>query len=196
MKPFEWAVKLGCNMTQLVRTFFSGAALSALAVLIFAPLSASAKPLKIGDLAPAVKLKNQNGETFTLQSNKGKSWTILYFYPKAGTPGCTKQACAFRDAADKIRATNTQVYGVSTDSVEKLSAFHKEHNLTFPLLSDTDASVTEKYGVKFPVVKIAKRWTFIIDPEMKIRHINDKVDPLLDAKQMIEVVEKLQAKKK
>ncbi|MEY2987171.1 MAG: hypothetical protein RJB13_692 [Pseudomonadota bacterium] len=183
-------------MAQFLKTFFSSTALSAVAAFSIVSLPATAKPLKVGDQAPSVQLKNQNGETFSLQSNKGKSWTILYFYPKAGTPGCTKQACAFRDAADKIREKNTQVYGVSTDSVEKLAAFHKEHNLTFPLLSDSDASVTEKFGVKFPVVKIAKRWTFIIDPELKIRHINDKVDPLLDAKQMIEVVEKLQNTKK
>ena len=168
----------------------------ALVAFSFISFPAFAKSLKVGDTAPAVQLKNQNGETFTLQSNKGKSWTILYFYPKAGTPGCTKQACAFRDAADKIRAKNTQVYGVSTDSVEKLSAFHKEHQLTFPLLSDADATVTEKFGVKFPVVKIAKRWTFVIDPELKIRHINYKVDPLLYAKQMIAVVDKLQHEKK
>lgn len=183
-------------MNQFVGKLISGAAIVVLAPVLFTSQSASAKSLQIGDPAPAVKLKNQNGETFNLLSSKGKNWTILYFYPKAGTPGCTKQACAFRDAADKIRAKNTQVYGVSTDSVEKLAAFHKEHNLTFPLLSDADALVTEKYGVKFPVVKIAKRWTFIIDPDLKIRHINDKVDPLLDAKQMIDVVEKLQNEKK
>lgn len=183
-------------MNKLFRSLNSGAILFALTPALIASPEAFAKSLKVGDLAPAVQLKNQNGETFSLQANKGKSWTILYFYPKAGTPGCTKQACAFRDAADKIRAKNTEVYGVSTDSVEKLAAFHKEHNLTFPLLSDSDAKVTEKFGVKFPVVKIAKRWTFIIDPELRVRHINDKVDPLLDAKQMIEVVEKLQGEKK
>jgi peroxiredoxin Q/BCP len=188
MKPF---VSLRFNRGALVmlHTF----KMFAVALTITGPVGsiAFAKSLKIGDVAPAVQLKNQNGEIFTLQTQKGKRWTILYFYPKAGTPGCTKQACAFRDAADKIRASGAEVYGVSTDSVEKLAAFHKEHRLTFPLLSDVDAKVTESFGVKFPIVKIAKRWTFIIDPKLKIRHINDNVDPLLDAKQMLAVIENL-----
>ncbi|NBO38524.1 peroxiredoxin [bacterium] len=153
-----------------------------------------AAELKVGDPAPSVSLVAHDGSSFSLESRKGKGWTILYFYPKAGTPGCTKQACAFRDAADEIRKQNTEIFGVSTDTVDKLSAFHKEHNLSFKLLADPDAKTTDAFGVKIPVVKIAKRWTFVIDPELKVRHINDKVDPLLDAKQMIEVVKKLSGK--
>lgn len=150
--------------------------------------------LKVGDTAPQFELKTQDGDTFSLQARKGKGWTILYFYPKAGTPGCTKQACAFRDAADQIKKQNAEVFGVSTDTVEKLAAFQKEHKLTFTLLADPDAKVTQAFGVKLPVVKLAKRWTFIIDPEMKIRHINEKVDPLLDAKQVIATLQTLQEK--
>jgi peroxiredoxin Q/BCP len=156
------------------------------------PTNAAASDLKVGDPAPAVQLKTHEGAAFSLQERKGKGWTILYFYPKAGTPGCTKQACAFRDAADDIKKQNAEVFGVSTDTVEKQAAFHKEHKLTFKLLADADGKVAEAYGIKIPVVKIAKRWTFIIDPELKIRHINDKVDPLLDAKQMIAVLKTMQ----
>lgn len=166
----------------------------AILIGLLLPEESFASDLKLGDVAPAVNLKNHEGNSFSLQERKGKGWTILYFYPKAGTPGCTKQACAFRDAADDIKKQNAEVFGVSTDTVEKQSAFHKEHKLSFQLLADSDGKAADAYGVKIPIVKLAKRWTFIIDPELKIRHINDKVDPLLDAKQMIAVLKSLQEK--
>jgi peroxiredoxin Q/BCP len=168
--------------------------LIAMASTSFTTAAVASTALKVGDAAPEVELKTHEGENFSLQSRKGKGWTILYFYPKAGTPGCTKQACAFRDAADQIKKQNAEVFGVSTDTVEKLAAFQKEHKLTFTLLADPDAKVTQAYGVKLPVVKLAKRWTFVIDPELKVRHINDKVDPLLDAKQVIATLQSLQEK--
>lgn len=155
---------------------------------------AHAKELKVGDTAPSFTLTLHDGQAFSLDSRKGKGWTILYFYPKAGTPGCTKQACAFRDAADKLRKQGAEIYGISTDTVDKQAAFHKEHKLSFSLLADPDAKVTDAYGLKIPVVKMAKRWTFILDPELKIRNIDTKVDPLLDAKNVGETLQKLAAK--
>lgn len=155
---------------------------------------AQAAELKVGDVAPAFTLTAQDGQNVTLESRKGKGWTILYFYPKAGTPGCTKQACAFRDAADNIRKLGAEIYGISTDTVDKQAAFHKEHKLSFALLADPDAKVTDAYGLKIPVVKMAKRWTFIVDPDLKIRNIDTKVDPLLDAKNVGETLKKLGAK--
>ncbi|NBW83089.1 peroxiredoxin, partial [bacterium] len=140
---------------------------------------------------PVLTLTTHEGQLFSLESRKGKGWTIFYFYPKAGTPGCTKQACAFRDAADNLRKQGAEIYGISTDSVDKLASFHKEHNLKFTLLSDPDAKATDAFGVKIPVVKIAKRWTFLIDPELKIRNIDDKVDPLLDARNVGDMLKKL-----
>lgn len=161
---------------------------------VCAPMTvATASDLKVGATSPQVQLKTHEGETFSLAERKGKSWTILYFYPKAGTPGCTKQACAFRDAADDIKKQNAEVFGISTDTVAKQAAFHKEHNLKFKLLSDTDGKVLEAFGVRIPVLNVAKRWTFIIDPELKIRHINDQVDPLLDAKNVIATLKTLQS---
>lgn len=156
--------------------------------------SAVAAELKVGDSAPAFTLTAHDGSAFSLESRKGKGWTILFFYPKAGTPGCTKQACAFRDAADNLRKQGAEIYGISTDTVDKQAAFHKEHKLQFPLLADPDAKVANSYGVKFPVVKIAKRWTFIVDSELKIRNIDTEVDPLLDAKNVGETLKKLGAK--
>lgn len=106
---------------------------------------------------------------------------MLYFYPKADTPGCTKQACAYRDAIKKIRDENAEVFGISTDNVAAIESFHKKHHLSFTLLADDTGAVTESYGVKMPLVNLAKRWTFIVDPQGVIRDINSDVDPASDA---------------
>ncbi|MFZ9518869.1 MAG: peroxiredoxin [Silvanigrellaceae bacterium] len=155
---------------------------------------ARADALKVGDSAPNLNLITHEGQPFSLESRKGKGWTILYFYPKAGTPGCTKQACAFRDAAENIRKQGAEIYGISTDTAEKLASFHKEHNLKFTLLADPEAKAAEAFGVKIPVIKIAKRWTFMVDPDLKIRNIDDNVDPLLDAKNVADMLKKFSAK--
>ena len=163
-----------------------------LAWLAFAA-AVHADTLTIGLPAPQFQLKAQDGTEFSLSARQGIGWTVLYFYPKAGTPGCTKQACAFRDAIQLIRNNNAEVYGISTDDVKDLLDFHQEHKLTFNLLSDPDAKVTDAYGVKMPVVKMAKRWTFIIDPSLIIRQIDDDVDPALNAQKVAEQLKQLQA---
>jgi peroxiredoxin Q/BCP len=154
---------------------------------------AQADDLKIGEPAPLFQLTAQDGSKVDLAARQGKGWTVLYFYPKAGTPGCTTQACAFRDAIELIHKQNAEVYGISTDEVNDLREFHQKHHLAFTLLSDPDANVTEAYGVKMPVLKMAKRWTFILDPNLIIRQINDNVDPAVDAQQVAESLKKLQA---
>jgi peroxiredoxin Q/BCP len=163
-------------------------------VLSLLSLDARAEPLAVGRKAPDFVLKNQEGQTVSLSSRAGQGWTVLYFYPKAGTPGCTTQACAFRDAIKQVREQNAEVYGISTDEVPALAEFHKKHRLNFTLLSDADARVTEAYGVKMPVVKMAKRWTFIVDPDLVIRDINDQVDPALDAQTVAERIRQLKGK--
>ena len=155
---------------------------------------AHAEKVSVGQQAPLFTLHAQDGTTLDLASRQGKGWTVLYFYPKAGTPGCTTQACAFRDAIKVIRSENADVFGISTDNVEDLQKFHKEHQLTFTLLSDSDAKVTEAYGVKMPIVTVAKRWTFILDPSLVIRQIDDDVDPAMDAMRVAKELQKLQAK--
>jgi peroxiredoxin Q/BCP len=101
--------------------------------------------------------------------------------PKAGTPGCTKQASAFRDGITVIRSEGADVYGISTDTVEAQAAFHKEHQLAFTLLADPDGTVTNAYGAKMPLLTMSRRWTFIIDPALTIRQVQHDVDPALDA---------------
>jgi len=155
--------------------------------------AAHAEALKAGDPAPLFQLSAQDGSEVNLASRQGKGWTVLYFYPKAGTPGCTTQACAFRDAIEIIRRQNAEVYGISTDELKALLDFHSKHKLSFNLLSDADAKVTEAYGVKMPVINLAKRWTFIVDPALVIRQIDDDVDPALDARRVAESLQQLQA---
>lgn len=152
-----------------------------------------ADALQVGRNAPLFQLTAHDGSRISLLDRQNQGWTVLYFYPKAGTPGCTTQACAFRDAIKVIRAQNAEVFGISTDDVADLKVFHDKHKLSFSLLSDPDAKVTALYGVKIPVLNMAKRWTFILDPALVIRQIDDDVDPALDANRVAESLNRLQA---
>lgn len=159
-------------------------------------VSVSALALDAGEKAPLFTAKNQDGVEFSLKQNEHKNWTVLYFYPKAETPGCTKQACAFRDAIKVIEKENAKIYGISTDSVEALKKFKIHHKLNFDLLSDADGKISKAYETKMPIVTYSKRHTFIIDPDLVIRHIDRNVDPAMDAKKVSEILVKLQKKSK
>jgi len=161
-----------------------------LAILIGLAGTGTAADLKVGDPAPGVKLTTDQGNVFDLQSRKGL-WTVLYFYPKADTPGCTKQACAFRDSISEIRKLGADIFGVSADEVAALQKFKKNHNLNFTLLADPRLEAINAYGTKMPVMKMSKRWTFIIGPDLKIRAIEKDVDPVLDAKRVAEKIKRL-----
>lgn len=159
---------------------------------MFRSAEAVAADLKTDEKAPIFKAKLQDGTDFDLSSRRGQ-WTVLYFYPKADTPGCTKQACAFRDNIEKIRAQGAEVFGVSSDTVESQAAFHKKYNLNFKLIADADGAVANMYGSKMPLIKFSKRWTFIIDPDLKIRAIDKDVDPALDADKVAAKISQLKA---
>lgn len=164
------------------------------AIVLSANVAFAGVDLKVKDNAPTFSAKNQDGKTFDLASRKGQ-WTVLYFYPKSGTPGCTKQACAFRDAIKKIHAQGAEVYGISADTVEAQAAFHKEHKLSFDLLADPDAKVIDQYGSKMSGRALSNRWTFIVDPNLKIASIDKDVDPLLDAQKVATKLEELKKAK-
>jgi peroxiredoxin Q/BCP len=165
----------------MIQIFFK-IALSFSALPLFA-----AEGLRLQAQAPVFVATTHDNKPFSLAGRRGQ-WTVLYFYPKADTPGCTKQACAFRDKIELIRSQGAEVFGVSTDSVEALGKFHEKHKLNFPLLADPEAKVTELYGAKMPFLKIAKRWTFIIDPDLKIRAIEKDVDPAKDAEKVAQKI--------
>lgn len=133
---------------------------------------------EIGGDAPAFELCNQRGETVRLTDYRGKN-VVLYFYPKALTPGCTVQACGIRDAHDELTALNTVVFGVSPDPVDKLQKFINKHDLNFDLLADEGHALADRYGVwglkKFMGKEFMgiKRTTFIIDGEGQLIGVLD-----------------------
>jgi peroxiredoxin Q/BCP len=184
--------RLGAASPFALPTLGALTAMAAISMSVFPsrPAHASKAP-KVGDKAPDFTVKQDDGSSFRLADRKGQ-WTVLYFYPKAETLGCTAQACAFRDSIKLIRARKAEVFGVSTDSPEQLAAFRKNHSLNFPLLSDEKTIVAEAFGAKMPLVPLAKRWTFVIDPELVIRWKDDKVDPAKDAANVATKLKELQ----
>lgn len=135
---------------------------------------------KIGNLAPAFKLQNQNGETVDLKSLRG-SIVVLYFYPKAMTPGCTTQACGIRDMKKEFAKLDTVVLGVSPDEPKKLLKFIEKEKLNFDLLSDPEHATADDYGVwglkKFMGREYMgiMRTTFIIGADGKLKYVMDEV---------------------
>lgn len=136
---------------------------------------------KIGNMAPAFSLKNQNGETISLKDFKGKKNVVLYFYPKASTPGCTVQACGIRDTRKEFDKLDTVVLGVSPDPVNKIKRFEEKQELNFDLLSDEGHTIADKYGVWGPKKFMGKefdgihRITFIIGQDGRLKHVMEKV---------------------
>lgn len=155
-------------------------------------LSLSATAVQVGAPAPEFQLKTHEGKTFQLKDRKGKGWTVLFFYPKAGTPGCTKQACAFRDSLKNVRKLGAEVYGVSADTVEEQAKFHKEHRLSFTLLADPKLEVINAFGAKMDGRDLSQRWTFIIDPNLNVRAVDQNVDPVRDPNHVIKTLGDLQ----
>ncbi len=146
--------------------------------------------LKAGDPAPLFVVKDHEGKIFDLNSRKGK-WTILYFFPKAGTPGCTQQALAFKEDIGTIQDMGAQVFGISTDTVEDQAKFYKELHLNFTLLADSNSQVTKLYGSKMPFLNYSKRWSYIIDPELNLRYIEKDVEAKEDAKRLLTKLKEL-----
>ena len=131
----------------------------------------------IGSLAPAFSLSDQGGSDVSLDSLRGK-WVVLYFYPKNDTPGCTEEACSFRDDLAQLTALGAQIVGVSIDSAASNAAFASKYHLPFPLLADQNGEVARRYGAyaDWLVARFARRYTFLIDPQGKIAKIYLKVD--------------------
>jgi len=130
-----------------------------------------------GSQAPAFLLVDQNGREVTLDSLRGK-WVVLYFYPKNDTPGCTEEACSFRDDLAQLTALGAQIVGVSIDTAASNAEFAKKYHLPFPLLADKDGDVAKRYGAfaDWMVARFARRYTFLIDAQGKIAKTYLKVD--------------------
>lgn len=127
------------------------------------------KELEIGDKVPEFTLKNQDGKLFNISSVIGKKNLVVYFYPKDDTPGCTAEACSFRDQFEVFREADAEIIGISSQSVESHKKFAEKHRLNFTLLSDEDKSVRKMFGVKGDLFGlIPGRVTFVIDKNGKV----------------------------
>jgi peroxiredoxin Q/BCP len=169
-----------------------------LALALVASLGAAygaAQPT-LGSAAPDFKLQDQNGKWHTLADYRGK-WVTLYFYPKDQTPGCTTQACEFRDNIFAFREANAVILGVSVDDVESHKQFSEKHGLPFPILADSTKDTAKKYGVLksyLGTMELAKRDTFLIDPQGRIvKHYAD-VDPKGHSQLVLKDIKELQKK--
>ena len=151
----------------------------------------SAKPPQTGDPAPRVQGVDQQGKTWKLDDVLGKKVVLLYFYPKDDTPGCTKEACGFRDRIDELKKDNVEVVGVSFDSPESHQKFIAKYHLNFPLLADTDGKIADAYGVRMTGRDMARRVSFLIGKDGKIVHVTDTMNADTHLAEMKEAVEKL-----
>ena len=158
--------------------------------LILASCGGNAENLKVGMTAPNFTLQDSNGNTYTLSEYKDKAPVVVYFYPKANTPGCTTEACGIRDNWDKFKENNITVLGISVDSKDAIKDFIKDHNLNFPLLSDNTKQVCKEYGV-LNNLGVASRITFIVDKEGKIADIIRNVDVSTHADDVLKIAMKL-----
>ncbi|CEJ47173.1 peroxiredoxin [Umezakia ovalisporum] len=139
-------------------------------------------PLAVGTDAPAFTVKDTNGNTVSLSDFAGKT-VVLYFYPKDDTPGCTKQACSFRDAQPEYTDKNVVVLGVSADDEASHQAFTQKYNLNFPLLADTNQTLIKAYDVDGG--GYAKRVTYVIDRNGKIIHVDASVNTTTHASDVL-----------
>lgn len=152
--------------------------------------------LQIGDIAPNFSLPNQSLENIELSAFKGKK-VVLYFYPKDMTPGCTKQACDFRDYYANLQDMNVEVIGISKDSEKRHNSFITNFNLPFTLLSDLDNTVCALYGAWVEKSFLGKKYmginrtTYLIDEQGKIVHIWPKVNVIGHAAEIVSLVEKM-----
>jgi peroxiredoxin Q/BCP len=140
----------------------------------------------VGESAPDFRLQDQKGDWHTLEQYRGQ-WVALYFYPKDDTPGCTTEACNFRDNIFAFRERSAVILGVSLDDVESHKEFAEKYSLPFSLLSDADAEVADRYGVvmNLGITKLAKRQSFLIAPDGTIARHYEKVDPDTHSKEIL-----------
>jgi peroxiredoxin Q/BCP len=160
--------------------------------LLFAFLVAckgSSQMLAVGAVAPDVTAKDPKGHDVKLSDSKGHP-AVVYFYPKDGTPGCTSEACAFRDAWNKYQTANVTIIGVSRDSEESHRKFVAEHHLPFPLAADESGAIEKAYGVS-STLGMTSRVTFLIAPDGTIAHVWPDVDPGVHATEVLDAAGKL-----
>ena len=165
-----------------------------LAALASSPGALAGDQVAVGQIAPDFELPDQTGQLHSLEDYRDQ-WVVLYFYPKDETPGCTTEACEFRDDIFAFRDANAQILGVSFDDVESHQKFAENYNLPFPLLADVKGKAADAYGVRTRMfgMKVAKRQTFLIDPNGKVAIHYEKVKPETHSDQVLADLERLRA---
>ena len=160
-----------------------------LALIALAAMGASAiacGQAVVGAMAPEFELPDQHGQLHSLEDYRGQ-WVVLYFYPKDGTPGCTTEACEFRDDIFEFRKINAQILGISLDDVQSHKKFAESHGLPFPLLADVNGSTADAYGVKSKRLgfTLAKRQTFLVSPRGDIVKHYESVNPSSHSREVL-----------
>ncbi len=147
---------------------------------------------EVGSPAPDFSLPDQHGQLHGLQRYAGR-WVLLYFYPRDDTPGCTREACTFRDEYPQLRALGAEVLGISVDDTRSHAKFAEKYRLPFPLLADIKGAVAARYGVllKFPLLRLTRRYSFLIDPLGIVRRVYDNVDTSRHAAETITDIQQL-----
>ncbi|MEM1355990.1 MAG: thioredoxin-dependent thiol peroxidase [Planctomycetota bacterium] len=160
------------------------------------PAASAPALVEPGKAAPAFNLADQEGNKHRLSSFKG-SWVVLYFYPKDDTPGCTTQACQFRDASEQLKQRGAVVLGISPDDTKSKTKFATKHGLNFPVLADEGAQVCTKYGVWQEKSMYGRtylgvvRTTYLIDPKGKVARRFDKVKVKQHAQDVLSALDEL-----
>jgi thioredoxin-dependent peroxiredoxin len=175
-----------------VEWLFAVVAVIAVGVLLWKLAGAGSTP-EVGKAAPGFSLPDQDGKTHTLDNFRGK-WLALYFYPRDETPGCVQQACRFRDDWRTLDGMGAEVVGVSVDDVRSHREFAKRHSLMFRLLADTTGAVAARYGSVYNLgpIKLAKRNTFLIDPQGRIAKVYARARPSKNSQEVIGDLRKMQ----
>ena len=176
------------------------ACLLTLGMLVGSASADETKPvvLEPGDKAPAFTGKTDEGKPWKSADHVGEKVIVVYFYPKDMTPGCTKQACTYRDMQKDFAGKEVEVIGVSGDTVESHQKFKKEYDLNFTLLADPKGEIAKAFGVKLLASGdsvVTARWTFVIDKDGKIVYKNEAVDAAKDPMAVLKVIEEMEAKK-
>jgi len=178
-----------------MKLFLLLAAVFVVAGLMWTRLAHAGDVPQPGQAAPGFTLPDQNGKAHALSEYAGR-WVVLYFYPKDDTPGCTEEACSFRDDLSALSRMGAQVVGVSVDDTDSHAEFAKKYHLPFPLLADKDGQVAARYGalLNLGLLRFAKRYTFLVDPQGKIAKVYLKVETSRHSKEIIEDLKRLAAK--
>jgi len=150
------------------------------------------EPPTVGSDAPSFNLQDQNGDWHTLESFHGQ-WLAMYFYPRDDTPGCTTEACNFRDNIYAFKAIGAAVVGISVDDVDSHKEFSDKYKLPFTILADEDGKTADAYGVlrDYKLIKLASRQSFLINPDGKIAKHYEDVDPDTHTDEVLEDIKTL-----